>query len=206
MFLESATPPEYLILSAEEPMYSAISSQLHSEVTARMLGTLTLPVTASALDIAVAAAPMVEAEERRQERDAVQQVQDGVGAQTLGIAGAVDTLRALAAGQVRTLVMNDDFTNDGWADYTLSLYGIGQIPAEHPVGGDVANLVPTKLEDEAVRLALLNGGSVELVKTSEPMTHDEGVPRADEELPRTEAALALDSLGGIGAILRYMAE
>lgn len=203
IFLESATPPAYLILADDEPMSSAISSQLHQEVSARILGTLTLPVSASALDIATAAAPMVEAEERRQERDAVQQVQDGVGAQALGIAGAVDTLRALAAGQVRTLVMNDDFTSDGWADYTLPLFGIGPVPDEHPAGGDVANLVPTKLEDEAVRLALLNGGGVELVKTSEPMTTDEGVPRADAELPRSDAARALDALGGIGAILRY---
>jgi hypothetical protein len=203
LFLESATPPEYLILSADEPMSSAISSHLHQEVSARLLGTLTLPVTASAQDIAAAAAPIVEAEERRQEREAVQHVQDGVGAQTLGIAGAVDTLRALAAGQVRTLVMNDDFTSDGWADYTLPLFGIGPVPDEHPAGGDVANLTQTKLEDEAVRLALINGGGVELIKTAEPMTADEGVPRAAEQIPRTEAAKALDDLGGIGAILRY---
>lgn len=205
IFLESSAPPEYLILSAEEPMSSAISSQLHPEVSARSLGTLTLLPTASAQDIAVAAAPVVEAEERRQEREAVQQVQDGVGAQTLGIAGAVDTLRALAAGQVRTLVMNDDFSNDGWADYTFPLFGIGPVPDEHPAGGDPTNLVVTKLEDEAVRLALLNGGSVELVKTSEPISGDMEVPRALDEMPRTDAAKALDALGGIGAILRYAA-
>lgn len=203
IFLESAVPPEYLILSDDEPMSSAISSQLHPEVSARVLGTLTLPASARAPDIAEVAAPMVEAEERRQEREAVQQVQDGVGAQALGIAGAVDTLRSLAAGQVRTLVMNDDFTADGWADYTLPLFGIGPVPDVHPAGGDVANLVSTKLEDEAVRLALLNGGAVELVKSAEPMTSDEGVPRADAELPRGDAAKALDVLGGIGAILRY---
>lgn len=203
LFLESAAPPDYLILSTEEPMSSAISGQLHQEVSARLLGALTLPVSASAQDIAVAAAPMVEAEERRQERDAVQQVHDGVGSQTLGIAGAVDTLRALAAGQVRTLVMNDDFASQGWADYTFPLFGIGPVPGEHPAGGDAANLVVTKLEDEAVRLALINGGNVELIKTSEPMNDGEGAPRATDDLPRTEAARALDGLGGIGAILRY---
>lgn len=203
LFLESAAPPEYLILSSDEPMSSAISSQLHQEVAARVLGTLTLTANASAQDVASAAGPMVEAEERRQEREAVQQVRDGVGAQTLGIAGAVDTLRSLAAGQVRTLVMNDDFTSEGWADYTLPLFGIGPVPAEHPAGGDVANLVPTKLEDEAVRLALLNGGNVELIKTTEPISADEDVPRATDALPRTEAAQELDTLGGIGALLRY---
>ncbi len=101
--------------------------------------------------------------------------------------------------------MNDDFSNDGWADYTFPLFGIGPVPDEHPAGGDPTNLVVTKLEDEAVRLALLNGGSVELVKTSEPISGDMEVPRALDEMPRTDAAKALDALGGIGAILRYAA-
>ena len=126
-----------------------------------------------------------------------------MGAQTLGIAGAVDTLRALANGQVQMLVMNDDFSGTGWADYTLPLFGLGEIPAEHPAGGDVANLRVTKLEDEAVRLALLNGGTVELIQTTEPVSADSDVPRAGGEIPRSRAATALDGLGGIGAVLRY---
>ncbi|HET6263131.1 MAG TPA: hypothetical protein VFG99_12965, partial [Chloroflexia bacterium] len=135
--------------------------------------------------------------------DAVQKVRDNVGAQTLGVAGAVDTLRALAIGQVQTLVMNDDFSATGWADYTLPLFGLGEIPAEHPAAGDVANLRVTKLEDEAVRLALLNGGEVELIQTVVPISETEGTPHAGDEIPRTEPAKALDELGGIGAVLRY---
>lgn len=202
-FLEGTPPPDYLILSVQEPMFSAISAELHEAVAAKLLGRITLPVDASALQFADAAAPMIDAEERRLEAEAVQAVSDGVGARALGIAGAVDTLRALAAGQVRTLVMNDDFSGPGWADYTLALFGIGAVPEVHPVGGDVANLVPTKLEDEAVRLALVHGGTVELVQSMVPIRDDDTVPPASDEIPRGEAATALDALGGIGAILRY---
>ena len=53
-----------------------------------------------------------------------------------------------------TLVMNDDFAMDGWADYTLPLYGVGEVPAGHPVEANVANIVPTALADVLVRLAL----------------------------------------------------
>jgi hypothetical protein len=203
LFMESDTPPDYLILSDEEPMSTAIAEHLHKEVSPKVLGRVVLGKDPLPTEIAAIVAPMIEAAERQEEIDAVQKVADNVGAQTLGIAGAVDTLRALANGQVQMLVMNDDFTATGWADYTLPLFGLGDIPAEHPAGGDVANLRVTKLEDEAVRLTLLNGGTVELIQTTEPLSADTDVPRAGGEIPRAAAATALDDLGGIGAVLRY---
>lgn len=203
LFMESTTPPDYLILSNDEPMHTAISEHLHKDVTPKVLGKVTLGKDPLPEEIARIVAPMIEAAERQEEADAVQKVSDNVGAQTLGVAGAVDTLRALAIGQVETLVMNDDFTAAGWADYTLPLFGLGDIPAEHPAGGDVANFRVTMLEDEAVRLALLNGGTVELIQTTEPLAADSDVPRAGGDIPRSGAATALDELGGIGAVLRY---
>ncbi|MDQ2651857.1 MAG: hypothetical protein M3Z20_02335, partial [Chloroflexota bacterium] len=203
LFMESGTPPDYLILSDEEPMSTAIAEHLHKEVSPKVLGRVVLGKDPLPAEIAAIVAPMIEAAERQEETDAVQKVADNVGAQTLGIAGAVDTLRALANGQVQLLVMNDDFTATGWADYTLPLFGLGGIPAEHPAGGDVANLRVTKLEDDAVRLALLNGGAVELIQTTEPLSADSDVPRGGGEIPRAAAATALDGLGGIGAVLRY---
>ncbi|MBL8126936.1 MAG: hypothetical protein JNM64_04800 [Chloroflexia bacterium] len=203
LFMESSSPPDYLILSDEEPMATAIAEHLHKEVSPKVLGRVVLGKDPLPTEIAAIVAPMIEAAERQEEIDAVQKVADNVGAQTLGIAGAVDTLRALANGQVQMLVMNDDFTATGWADYTLPLFGLGEIPAEHPAGGDVANLRVTKLEDEAVRLAVLNGGTVELIQTTEPLRADSDVPRAGGEIPRAAAATALDGLGGIGAVLRY---
>ena len=203
LFMESSAPPDYLILSDDEPMSTAISEHLHKDVSPKVLAKIELGKDPLPTEIAAIVAPLIEAAERQEEVDAVQKVADNVGAQTLGIAGAVDTLRALANGQVQTLVMNDDFSGTGWADYTLPLFGLGEIPAEHPAGGDVANLRVTKLEDEAVRLALLNGGTVELIQTTEPVSADSDVPRAGGEIPRSRAATALDGLGGIGAVLRY---
>ena len=203
LFMESSTPPDYLILSDDEPMSTAISEHLHKDVTPKVLGKIQLGKDPLPTEIAAIVAPMIEAAERQEETDAAQKVADNVGSQNLGIAGAVDTLRALANGQVQMLIMNDDFSAPGWADYTLPLFGLGDIPAEHPAGGDIANLRVTKLEDEAVRLVLLNGGTVELIQTTEPLTAESGVPRAGGEMPRSGAATALDGLGGIGAVLRY---
>jgi hypothetical protein len=195
----------YLIIAADEPISSAVEAELHPTVKERILARIRLEVGANPTDVAAAAEPLIDEAERQRELDLVRAVRDGVGAGAQGVAGAEDTLTALQTGQVRTLVINDDFAQPGWADYSLPLYGTGEVPKEHPAGGDVANLRPTSLADEAVRLALSSGADVALVTTAVPVSQAEleHVPRADAATPRSEAALALDALGGIGAVLRY---
>jgi hypothetical protein len=102
--------------------------------------------------------------------------------------------------------VNDDFAQTGWADFTLPLFGVGDVPREHPAGGDVANIVPVELADEVIDLALQTDAAVELVRTTMPIAAAGGVPPAGAAAPRYEAALALDALGGIGAILRFTIE
>jgi hypothetical protein len=196
---------EYLIVATSEPMSTALNGAFHESIKQRILGQLQLPIEADITEIAAEAEPLIEEAERKREMEAVQAVRDGVGAGGKGVAGAVDTITALETGQVMTLVMNDDFSQPGWADYTLPLYGVGSPPGEHPAGGDVANLVPTTVEDEVVRLALQIGAEVQLVRSAVPVgvEEQEQIPDADDPTPRSEAARALDELGGIGAVLRY---
>jgi peptide subunit release factor 1 (eRF1) len=199
---------KYLILAAEEPMASALDAELHQTVKERIIGRVALPDEATVTQVVAVADPLVEEKERQLEMDAVRTVRDGVGAGTNGVAGAEATLTALLGGQVMTLVMNDDFAQAGWADFTLPLFGVGEVPKEHPAGGDVANIVPVELADEVIDLALQTNAAVELVRTTLPIAAQEsgGVPPAGVAAPRYEAALALDALGGIGAILRYTIE
>ncbi len=203
--VNAPVPYEYLIIAANEQMFTLLNAELHETIKERVLGQITLPIEASISEVIAAAQPLVEEAERKREMEAVQAVRDGVGAGGKGVAGAVDTITALETGQVMTLVMNDDFLQLGWADYTLPLYGVGSPPGEHPAGGDVANLVPTTVEDEVVRLALQIGAEVQLVRSAVPVgvEEQEQIPDADDPTPRSEAARALDELGGIGAILRY---
>jgi hypothetical protein len=203
--VNAPVPYDYLIISANEQMFTLLTSELHETIKERVLGQITLPIDANITEVTAAAQPLVDEAERKREMEAVQAVRDGVGAGGRGVAGAVDTITALETGQVMTLVMNDDFSQPGWADYTLPLYGVGSPPGEHPAGGDVANLVPTTVEDEVVRLALQIGAEVQLVRSAVPVgvEEQEQIPDADDPTPRSEAARALDELGGIGGILRY---
>ncbi len=196
----------YLILAADEPMATALNEAFHQTVSERIIGTIALESDSNFATIAAAAEPLVAARERQHERDTVQTMLDGVGAGGRGVAGAEDTLTALETGQVLTLVMNDDFNGNGWADFTLPLHGVGDVPREHPAAGDVANIVPVALEDIAVRLALQTDAGIELIATDVPVSDDEQehIPAAGNPIPRTRAARSLDDMGGIGAILRFV--
>jgi hypothetical protein len=196
---------DYLIVGADEVTASPYLDALHQSVKERLIGTVGLAITASEQDVLAVTGPLVEQAERRRELEAVQRVRDGVGAGGKGVAGPEDTLTALQTGQVMTLVIDDDFTSPGWADYTMPLYGVGDVPAEHPAGGDAAEIVPVALEDELVRLAIQIGAEIEVVQSAVPVDGEEQarVPDADEAPPRAQAALELDALGGVGGVLRY---
>ncbi len=199
---------EYVVIAADEPMYSALHAEFHETVASRVIGRVHLPVNASIEQIVAEVEPIVERAERAKELEAAQTVQGEAAAGDHGVAGPEATLAVLQAGQVMMLVMNDDFRSQGWADYSLPIFGVGKIPVEHPAGGDPRNLVHTSVEDECVRLAILQNAEVELVHTQVPIRPEElrDVPDAGQPKPRQEAARLLDDVGGIGALLRFRIE
>ncbi len=112
---------------------------------------------------------------------------------------------AVQGGQVAMLLITDDFAAAGWADFSFPLLGVGAPPAAHPAGGDPKAIVPVDLEEELIRLTLLNGGDVQIVKTASVLAAidlDE-IPVAGLEPPRSATAAALDAFGGVGALVRF---
>lgn len=149
-------------------------------------------------------APHAAEAERAEEAKAVETLRNELGSGR-GVAGTVDVLNALMAHQVHQLVINEDYHERGWGDLALGIYGVGDIPAEHPTGGNVADLVEVDLVDAFVRLTLQSDGLVEFIHTAVAMTAETAEPgnRRGGELPRTEAGVSLDEVGGVGAILRF---
>lgn len=200
-----ATGIGMLVVAASEPVLTALNDGFVPEVKERIIGTIRLQMEANPQQIVEAAQPVVEQTEREQEARAVQNVHDQTGSGAAGVAGAEDTLTALQSGQVMQLVMNDDYQAPGWADFTYPLYGVGKLPKQHPAGGDVANIVPIALAEEMVRLAIQEGADIEVVRTAVPAGEQalEAIHEHPGAIPRTQAALKLDALGGVGAVLRY---
>jgi peptide chain release factor subunit 1 len=199
------SPVEMIVLAGDEIMTSALNDAMHQTLKERVIGIVPVDIRANSDELLEAVLPLVAEAERAQELDAVQRVNDGQGPGGHATAGAEDVLIALQSGQVMTLVMNDDFHGPGWADYTMPVFGTGKPPKKHPAGGEVDQIVEVALEEEIVRLAVQTGADIEIVHSSVPVETDGDAPvrKADDDFPRSEAAQALDQLGGVAAILRF---
>ncbi len=194
-----------LVVAADEPVASALQHDLHQTVCDRIVATTQIQGGAPIADQIAETMPLVEQHEREREAQAVQQVEDNHGPGGTAVAGSDDVVAALLSGQVMTLVINSDFTAPGWADFNQALVGAGEVPSEHPYGGDAEALVSVKLEHELIRLALQQDATIEFVAADVPVSAEDlaDIPEAGQARPRSDAATQLAALGGVGAILRY---
>jgi hypothetical protein len=128
-----------------QAMMSALDAEWHDEVREQMLGSIKVAPDATIHDNVEQVQPILEAEERGHELDAVEQAEAAIGMQELGRSGAEAVAAALALGQVETLVMNDDSSERGWIDAAYNLAGAGDPPNEHPAGGDPAGIMEVDL-------------------------------------------------------------
>jgi hypothetical protein len=193
-----------LAIGGEEVNTALFLESVHDTVKEKIIGHFRVDIKAANFDkILELAAPIATEYERTRESQAVDAVADAVGSGARGVAGAIDVLKALEQGRVYRLVMSGDYAEMGWADYTMPIYGIGDVPAEHPAGGDVHNLVPVPLEQEMIRQALITGAQIEIVDPSVPVDTEGEIPRAGGDIPISAADAKLDALGGVGALLRW---
>jgi peptide subunit release factor 1 (eRF1) len=193
---------DMLIVAGNEVMTGALAGEFHHTVTEAIVDTIRLDLSAGEQEILDATLPIAARVERERELAKVERIANAVGAGGRGKTGTTDVLRALQQGQASGIAMVDDFAETGWADFARDLYGAGPVPAEHPLGGDVADLVPVQLADEMIRLAVQTSARIEIVKTA--VEGEDTDASAGGGLPRTEAARRLDALGGVGATLRYV--
>ncbi|HEU5432529.1 MAG TPA: hypothetical protein VFU81_12750 [Thermomicrobiales bacterium] len=197
---------EVLVIAGDEVITSPLDRLLHQSVADRTIGTLRLDIATPMPQIVEATLPIDEAAERGREAKAAADVRAAVSAGGLGAAGAAAVLRALQNVQVETLVMVDDFTAPGWADYAAGIAGVGDIPDEHPTGGARGQIVPIRVEDEIIRRAVATGANIEIVHSREPGPDAaSAIPDTNEAPPRTDAARLLDDIG-VGALLRFRSE
>lgn len=188
------TGVDILVLMGSDVMMTAIERAMSGDLKALVAKRIRVDLPIEDHKKVELTLPVAARAELDAEAAVVSQLASRLGQGSGAAIGTADTLRALQNGQVEELVMLDSYREPGWADYSMNLFGVGDIPAEHPVGGDIANIHAVDLRHEMIRLALAIGSRIDVI-------HSEGI---DGE-PRTAAAEKLDELGDVGAILRYTA-
>jgi peptide subunit release factor 1 (eRF1) len=171
---------DHLLIGSPEELASDVEKSLHPEVGKRFVGRLSVDVENPSADAVLEAArPVMEEHERQAERDALDRLQQGVGAGGRGVAGLEDVLNALNERRVETLLLEDRFQMPGQAcPQCGSLFtdGVTACPADETPTDPLADVV-----EEAVELAVSQSADVHITRH-----HDD-----------------LEQMGGVGAVLRF---
>lgn len=174
----SQHPFTHLAIAAPDDLATQLEADLHPYLRERLVGRLSVPVTAGH-DEVLAAAKQVESQvERQREAQVVERLRAAVAAGRKGVAGLSDTIEALGDHRVDTLLVSQGFVAPGWrCDRCERLAAIGRRCKK--CGDD---MVPVDdVVEDAIEEALAQSCRVEIC-----------VGNAD-----------LDVMGRAGALLRY---
>lgn len=152
---------------------------LAARVDAKVCAEIPCDAAASLNQLLVAAREAVRDARIQQQVNLARKVQEGLGPQGLGVAGLDQTMQALALGQVQTLLVERGYRPPGCVCLKDALVRMPPEPTCPVCGGEVFAL--DDAFGEAVRLAVLQGATVEVV----------------------ERVSALHEMGGIAALLRF---
>jgi hypothetical protein len=166
-----------LLVGAPEELVNELEGRLHSYLRDRLAGRLQCDVENSSLeDVRACAGEQILEHARRQEREALDRLAEGVGRGERGAAGLPAVLAALNEARVGTLLVARGLTAPGQCDpQTGMLYADGEAP----------DGVTVERVDDIVERAI--------EKAFEQSAEVIGVRHHDD----------LGPLGGIGAVLRY---
>jgi peptide chain release factor subunit 1 len=166
-----------LIIGARDELRGEIESRLHPYLRERIAGWVEVDIHSSPAQVAKAAAPVIEEDERKRERDWLDRLQGELGRGGRAVAGLADTLRALNERRVEALLLRDGFRAEGWAAPDASF--LANEPGRSPTGGELERR--TDVIEPALESALEQSAEVIVVRHHQD----------------------LDPLGSIGAVLRY---
>jgi peptide subunit release factor 1 (eRF1) len=172
-------PFDRLLLGAPEELVGSVEERLHPYVRERLAGRIDVDVeNSSPDDISLAAAPVIEEEDRRSERDALDRLAEGLGTGSRAAAGLDDVLAALNERRVETLLIEESFAGPGVICPQCGWLGVtgSACPADGAELEEREDVV-----DSAVHLAINQSAEVIVVRR-----HDD-----------------LEQKGSIAAVLRF---
>ena len=168
-----------LLVGCSAELWPEVESRLHGDLTRRLAGRFDVEVErSSAQQVLEAAAPVMEEDDRRREREALDRMAAGLGAGGHGAGGLEETLAMLNERRVETLLFEEGFSAPGVVCTSCGWIGAGA--SSCPVDDGRLEQHDDVIES-AVELALEQAADVIVIHH-----HDDLGPR-----------------GSIGAVLRF---
>jgi len=143
---------EALALGGPAEVASRLESLLHDELRVRLVPERVSDVdvaSATLDDVQAAVARLLEEDDRRREREALDRLAAGVGAGGRGVGGPVDVLGALAERRVEILLLEEGFDRSGGRCPTCGLLTLereGSCPADGTALEEVEHLREATVE------------------------------------------------------------
>jgi peptide chain release factor subunit 1 len=107
-------PVDRLLIGSPRDLAGAMEEELHPSLRERVAGRLTVDVESSTVDdVFEAARPMIEQDDRRRERDALDALEAGLGTGGRAAAGVEEVLAVLNERRVQTLLYDEGFSAPG---------------------------------------------------------------------------------------------
>jgi peptide subunit release factor 1 (eRF1) len=170
-------PAHGIVLAGTGPEARAVEPFLHTYLAERLIGTVRLnPKDATPASVHAATLAVREGYERASERALVHEMLEGVGT-GWGINGLSPTLKALARGQVRSLLVNSDAAEPGFRCGDSGRLAL----TERECRGEGEPIPVLDVMDDAIEEALRQGVDVNVVYEPE----------------------ARDAIESLGALLRF---
>ena len=175
-------PFKQLVIGCGEETVSELLKMLPDNLGERVIGTFRVDFKhESEAEILQRAGALREEDERRSERDLVDQIVGAAESGGQGVVGIDDTLQAVLDGRVHLLAVAEGIATEGSECLSCGYFAAKEFP-ECPVCGGEPEPVPDVV-DRAIEKAYLAGAQVEVVLG--------------------EAREWLLARGGLGAVLRY---
>ena len=175
--MDRGHPAHGIVLAGTGAEAGAVEPFLHSYLTERLIGTVRLnPKDASPPSVHAATLAVREAYERAAEREQVHEMLEGIGS-GWGVNGLNATLKALARGQVRSLLVNSDASEPGFRCDISGRLALTEVECR----GEGEPIAVIDIVDDAIEEALRQGVDVNVVYEPE----------------------ARDAIESLGALLRF---
>jgi peptide chain release factor subunit 1 len=175
------SPFQRVLLGGPEEILSDVEQRLHPYVRDRIAGRVKVDVeNTNAETVRKAAAPVMDEVDRAREREALDRLEEAVGAGGRGAAGLDETIEALNERRVDTLLLVEGFDASGVFCPRCGWVGVQELTTCPADGGELERR--DDVVENAIELAILQSADVLVARH-----------HGDE----------LERRGGVGAILRF---